>query len=106
MRGNSVIISANRSNISPNKCSQKGAINGINAAISKIPTVNVIGKPITKIDSCGVIRLSMPSARFTVRSRVIIGKASIKPLRKIMPPARVSAKNALLLIGSPPIGNV
>ena len=60
----------------------------------------------TNTDSCGVIRLSIPSARFTVSSRVMIGSASMSPLRKIMPPARVSARNALLLMGSPPIGSV
>lgn len=84
----------------------KGAINGINAAIKEIPTVRVNGNPITKMDNCGAIRFSKPNARFRVSSRVMSGNASISPLRKIKLPALVSARNALLFNGSPPIGRV
>ncbi|MNP63324.1 hypothetical protein D3C76_1587070 [compost metagenome] len=95
-----------RLNTSLNKRSQKGAIRGINREISKRPTVRVIGKPITNTESWGAIRFSKPSARLTVSSRVITGSASIRPLRKIIPAARVRAIKALLFTGSPPIGRL
>ncbi len=77
--GSSRTISANRLNISPNKCSQKGAISGISNDINNIPTVRVTGKPMTNTDSCGAIRLSKPSDRLTISSRVITGSASLTP---------------------------
>ncbi|MMZ68595.1 hypothetical protein D1872_312990 [compost metagenome] len=60
----------------------------------------------TNTESCGAIRFNKPSDRLTVSSSVMTGSASINPLMKISPAARVSARNALLLTGLPPMGKV
>ncbi|MOA60703.1 hypothetical protein D3C78_1856450 [compost metagenome] len=60
----------------------------------------------TNTESCGAIRFSKPRDRFTVSRRVMTGSASISPLMKISPAARVSARNALLFTGLPPMGKV
>lgn len=89
------ITAASRSKISPNRCSQNGANIGIIMPSVMMPKVMVTGKPITKTDSCGVMRLSKPSAMFSVNSRQISGSASIMPLMKISEPTWVSTEEAV-----------
>lgn len=104
--GSSLSNVDSKSNTSLNKCSQKGASRGIIRLMNTIPIDKVTGKPIAKTDSCGETRFNKPRARFKVSNRVINGSANLMPLRKIKLAALVSARNALLFSGSPPIGKV
>jgi len=57
-----------------------------------MPRVIESGKPMTNTESCGVRRLSNPSARFSASSSVTIGSPIFRPLLKMAPAACASSE--------------
>lgn len=89
-----------------NRCLVKGVNNGMINFSEIILIVNVSGKLIMKIESCGVMWLSIFNVMFRVSNRVISGNVSISLFIKINELVWVNVRKLLLLSGLNWIGKV